>query len=80
MELYLGTIILVPFTFAPQGTAECAGQILPISQYQALFSLLGANFGGDGTTTFALPDLREKTPHAHTKYIIVLEGIYPSRV
>src|SRR5262245_39577376 len=44
--------------FAPKGWALCAGQLLPISQNQALFALLGTNFGGDGRTTFALPDLR----------------------
>jgi microcystin-dependent protein len=57
-EFYLGQLILVPYNFAPRGTAFCAGQILPISQNTALFSLLGTNFGGNGQTTFALPDLR----------------------
>ena len=60
-EDYLGEIKLVPYTFCPRGTAPADGQLLPISQYSALFSLYGTNFGGDGRTTFALPDLRGRT-------------------
>jgi microcystin-dependent protein len=59
---FLGMIIIVPYNFAPLGWAFCAGQILPISQNTALFSLLGTTFGGDGQTTFALPDLRSRVP------------------
>jgi microcystin-dependent protein len=55
---YLGEIFLVPYNFAPRGYAFCQGQILPIAQNTALFSLLGTTFGGNGQTTFALPDLR----------------------
>jgi microcystin-dependent protein len=55
---FVGEIELVGFNFAPQGWAFCDGSILPISQNQALFSLLGTTYGGDGQTTFALPDLR----------------------
>jgi len=55
---FLGEIKLVPYNFAPRGWAFCAGQLVPISQYDALFSLLGTTYGGDGVTTFALPDLR----------------------
>jgi microcystin-dependent protein len=55
---FIGEIILVAFEFAPQGFAFCNGQLLPISQNVALFSLLGTTFGGDGFTTFGLPDLR----------------------
>ncbi len=58
MEPFLGQIMMVGFNFAPRGWALCAGQLLPISQNQALFSLLGTTYGGDGRTTFALPDLR----------------------
>ena len=57
-EPYLGEIEAFPFNFAPKGWAFCAGQLLPINQNQALFALLGTTFGGNGTTTFALPDLR----------------------
>jgi len=55
---YVGQIMAVAFNFAPQGWAICNGQILPISQNTALFSLLGTTYGGNGTTNFALPDLR----------------------
>src|SRR5208283_4162210 len=58
MEPFLGEISPVAFSFAPQGWALCNGQLLPISQNQALFALLGTTFGGNGTTNFALPDLR----------------------
>ena len=57
-EPYLGEIEAFPLNFAPKGWAFCAGQLLPINQNQALFALLGTTFGGNGTTTFALPDLR----------------------
>jgi microcystin-dependent protein len=50
------------FNFAPRGWALCNGQLLPINQNQALFSLLGTTFGGDGRVNFALPDLRARTP------------------
>lgn len=59
---YLGEIRMVGFNFAPNGWALCDGQLLPISQYTALFSLLGTSFGGNGQTTFALPDLRGRVP------------------
>ena len=59
---WLGEIALVAFNFAPLGWAVCNGQILSISQNTALFSLLGTTFGGDGRTTFALPDLRSRVP------------------
>ena len=58
MDPFIGEIKLVPYNFAPQGWALCQGQILPISQNTALFSLLGTTYGGNGQTTFALPDLR----------------------
>lgn len=58
MEPYLGQIQPFGFNFAPRGWASCEGQLLPIAQYSALFSLLGTTFGGDGRTTFGLPDLR----------------------
>jgi microcystin-dependent protein len=61
-EPFLGQIYLVPYNFAPRGFAFCAGQILPIAQNTALFSLLGTTFGGNGQTTFALPDLRGRVP------------------
>lgn len=61
-EVFLGQIMLTAFNFAPRGFALCNGQLLSISQNQALFSLLGTQYGGDGITTFALPDLRGRAP------------------
>lgn len=57
-EPFLGQININAFGFAPKGWALCNGQLLPINQNQALFSLLGTQYGGDGRTTFALPDFR----------------------
>jgi microcystin-dependent protein len=59
---FLGEIVIVPYNFAPRMFAFCNGQILPISQNTALFSLLGTTYGGNGTTTFALPNLQGRTP------------------
>lgn len=59
---FLGQITVFPYSFAPNGWADCAGQLLPISQYSALFSLLGTQFGGNGTSNFALPDLQGRIP------------------
>ena len=61
MEPYLGQIQAFGFNFAPQGWAQCNGQLLSIDENQALFSLLGTTFGGDGQVTFALPDLRGRS-------------------
>jgi microcystin-dependent protein len=61
MEPFIGQIQAFGFNFAPRGWAKCDGQLLPISQNSALFSLLGTTYGGDGRTTFALPDLRGRT-------------------
>ena len=62
MEPFLGQIQAFGFNFAPRGWALCHGQLLSISQFSALFSLLGTTYGGDGETTFGLPDLRGRTP------------------
>ena len=64
-DTLLGEIKMFAGNFAPRGWAFCEGQLLPISQYSALFSLLGTNYGGDGRTTFGLPDLRGRTPIHH---------------
>jgi len=59
---FLAQIEIFSFNFAPKGWALCNGQLLPISQNQALFSLLGTTYGGDGRVNFALPDLRSRVP------------------
>lgn len=78
-ESYIGAIVLVAFNFAPQNWAFCQGQLLPIMEYQALFSLLGTTYGGDGQTNFALPKLDASELQPGLNYMICLNGIYPSR-
>ena len=74
-EPFLSEIRIMSFVFAPRGWALCDGQLLPINQNQALFSLLGTTFGGDGRTNFALPDLRGRTPiHAGSGHTLGERG------
>lgn len=80
MQPFLGQITLFPYNFAPQGWMSCEGQLLPINQNQALFSLLGTNFGGDGRTTFALPNLQTNDKGMQgLRYCIAINGVFPSR-
>jgi microcystin-dependent protein len=65
MDPFIGEIRVVGFNFAPQGWATCDGQILSIAQNTALFSLLGTQYGGNGTTNFALPDFRSRASMGH---------------
>jgi microcystin-dependent protein len=58
LDPFIGQITVYPYAFPPNGWMDCAGQLLPISQYTALFSLLGTTYGGNGTSNFALPDLQ----------------------
>ena len=62
MEAYLGEIRIFSGSFAPRGWALCNGQMMAITDYQALYSLLGTTYGGDGRTTTALPDLQNRSP------------------
>ena len=72
---YLSEIRIFSFNFAPRGWAQCNGQLLPINQNQALFSLLGTNYGGNGQTNFALPDLRGRVPmHTGGGFILGQQG------
>ena len=74
-EPFLSEIRLMSFVFAPKGWALCNGQLLPINQNQALFSLLGTTFGGDGRVNFALPDLRGRVPiHVGSGHILGERG------
>lgn len=61
MEGYIGVVTTVAYDFAPKNWASCNGQLLSIAQNQALFSILGTTYGGNGVTTFALPDMRSRT-------------------
>ncbi|WP_347903103.1 tail fiber protein [Pseudomonas purpurea] len=62
MEVFIGTIQAFAFNFSPSGWSTCNGQILPISQYQTVFALLGTYYGGNGTTSFQLPNLQGRFP------------------
>ncbi len=62
MEPFIGQVQLVAWNFAPPGWALCNGQLLQIAQSQALFALIGTTYGGDGRSTFAVPDLRGRVP------------------
>ena len=80
-EPYLGQIQTFPYNFCPRGWAPLNGQLLPISQTTALFSLLGPRYGGDGKTTFALPlakPIYTLTGHPLLQ-CIALQGIFPAR-
>ncbi len=87
MDEMLATIKLFAGSFVPRGFMECNGQTLLIMHNQALFSLLGTNYGGDGTHNFQLPDLRpldeagkkRSWNNDEPRFIICVEGIYPSR-
>ena len=76
MEGTLGEVKYFAGNFAPREWAFCQGQLMPIIDNQALFSILGTQYGGDGRTTFALPKIEDLNG---CKAIIALEGVYPSR-
>jgi microcystin-dependent protein len=76
---FTGELRMMSFAFPPKGWALCNGQLLPINQNQALFSLLGTRYGGNGQTTFALPDLRGKVPvHMSGEFLIGQAGGEPA--
>lgn len=83
MDYYLGQICEFTFGYTPPGFLPCQGQLLPIARNAALFSLVGIAYGGDGNTTFALPNLRGKSvldkDASDTHYYIVVSGVYPPR-
>jgi microcystin-dependent protein len=74
----LGSIVLFAGNFAPNGWAFCDGQTLSIAQNTALFSIVGTTYGGDGTTNFALPSLAPLSSDG-PRYIIAVQGVFPSR-
>lgn len=78
MEPFVGQILLFPYNFAPVNWAYCDGQLLAISQYEMLFTLIGTTYGGDGTSTFALPNLKGTEPNPNLHYYISLQGVYPN--
>jgi microcystin-dependent protein len=79
MEPFVGQIQAFGFNFAPSGWAVCEGQTMPIQANVALFSLLGTTYGGDGQTTFGLPDLRAASTRDAVHYCIAVNGAFPPR-
>ena len=83
MDQFIGAIKLFAGNYAPRGWAACDGTTLDINSHQALFSILGTQYGGDGRTNFQLPNLAPLTESdggtTPIRFIICLEGIYPSR-
>jgi microcystin-dependent protein len=79
MEPFEGRITLFAGNYAPEGWALCDGQLLSIAKNTSLFTIIGATYGGDGRTTFALPRLAPLGPNG-PHYLIAVTGEYPSRV
>jgi microcystin-dependent protein len=82
MDFFTGQICLFPWGWAPRGWAKCDGSIMQIRENEALFTLIGSEFGGDGRTTFALPnlaDIRSEQGGGDVGHYICLVGVYPSR-
>lgn len=79
MDYFIGEILLLPYSGrSVYGLMRCEGQQLPIRQYQALYSLVGTKYGGDGVNTFGLPNLKDKAPLEGMNYYMVVNGNYPS--
>ena len=80
MDDYMGAIRLFPWDFEMEGWLKCRGQLLPVQQNEALFSLLGIKFGGDGQHNFMLPNLPDVPAKTGAlSYYIAMQGIYPNR-
>lgn len=78
-EMFIGQIVMFPFSRDTSGFMRCDGRILQINQYNALFSLIGTNYGGDGVNNFKIPDMRKMNPNKDIWYFINTNGIYPPR-
>lgn len=87
MDVYLGMVQLFAFSYAPQGWLPCNGQTLSITQNQALYAILGTTYGGDGKTTFCLPNLNgyggtvsaAPSINGFDQYYIAVQGLFPVR-
>ncbi len=81
--VFMGEIRYFAFGFVPRGFLQCDGQVLPVSEYQALYALLGGRYGGDGRTTFALPKLPYvESADSHAEMLlpcIAVDGMFPPR-
>lgn len=79
VEPFIGQIELFPYNFAPVNWMPCEGQSIQIAQNQVLFALIGTTFGGDGQTSYQLPNLKDKAPAPGMQYCIAMQGIFPQR-
>ncbi len=79
METFVGTIELFAFGFAPRGWKLCDGTSLPVNSFPVLYSLIGVTYGGDGRSTFNIPNLLGTEPLPYMKYYIAIDGLYPTR-
>lgn len=79
MDTYLGAIELLPYTFVPMDWLVCDGSLLSINQYQALYAVLGITYGGNGSSNFAIPNLKGFEPIPGVRYYIAVNGLFPSR-
>ncbi|MDR3543213.1 MAG: tail fiber protein [Desulfosporosinus sp.] len=79
METFIGAIELFPFSFEPMDWFLCDGRLLQISQYNVLYSVIGNQFGGDGSTNFALPNLLGTEPIPGMNFYIAINGYFPVR-
>ena len=78
MEPFVGTVLLVPYTFLPDGWLPCVGTLISIDGNEPLFVLIGTTYGGNGSTDFALPNLQNICPTG-MMYIIATTGLFPSQ-
>jgi microcystin-dependent protein len=78
MDIFIGYIVLFPYTFTPMDWLLCNGQSLPVSQYSTLYALIGNTYGGD-SYNFNLPNMLGLEPVPYMKYYICLNGDYPTR-
>jgi microcystin-dependent protein len=79
MEAFIGTLLRFAGNYAPEGWMLCNGQTLSVNQYQALYSILGNMYGGDGAHTFQLPNLNDHQTNAGPVWIVCVDGVYPMR-
>lgn len=79
MDTYVGDVRLFPYTFAPEKWMACRGQLLTIVNNEALYALLGTQYGGNGVSTFGLPNLIGTEPSPFMEYCICVDGLFPPR-
>lgn len=79
MEYLIGNIELFPYNFVPMGWLSCNGQMVSIMEFQALFAVIGNRYGGDGSSTFALPNMQGEEPIPGLHYLICYEGLFPQQ-